>query len=498
MARKPQPRRRKASDLLQTKTGLRWAIYARLSLDKKAGTDDEGENVETQIEFLTKWIYSRDPDANIVAAYCDNDRPASGQITAANDRSEFNAMLADAKNNVFDAAVARHLDRYTRRPRELEDLLDIHDLYGVAWHCATGEINLAYPMHRAMARNMINWSAYEGDIKVERMLFTYEQRARDGRAHTGGMRCYGYTKDGTALIEHEVEVIREMRDWVLPPNPGALRALSRMLNERGERTTTGGTWSPTTIVRLLTNPRLRGARTYHDEVVAENVFPRVFSDAEFADIAAYLNDPDRSQGEPKVQALLSGGILVCGKCGQNLTSQPSNSKKPGYVCRKNPKEQGCNGTRIQAEATEAEVAAKVLSVFVSPKIRDEVRRRSGERIDAGAAEELRRLQERLADLGRQWAAGTISTEARVAAENYLKREIGKLQKAIREAQRMAGLPADLPMSPAALSQWWTSEDTTDDQRRMLIRSVLKHVVVGPTQRRGYNGFEPERLTFVWL
>jgi hypothetical protein len=91
----------------------------------------------------------------------------------------------------------------------------------------------------------------------------------------------------------------------------------------------------------------------------------------------------------------------------------------------------------------------------------------------------------------------MSREAFVAAENYLTREINKIQSCVREAQRLAGLPRDLPMTAPALAEWWTSEDTTLEQRRALIMSVLKHVVVGPTQRRGFNGFEPERLTYVW-
>jgi DNA invertase Pin-like site-specific DNA recombinase len=488
---------RRRSTQFEKRTGLRWGIYARLSEDKKRDSEDEGENVETQIEFLTKWIRYRDPDADIVKIYVDNDIPASGQVTRRNVRPEYNRMISDAKNGVIQAAAARHLDRYTRRPRELEDMLDIHDVIGTEWHCATGEINLALPAGRAMARMLIVWGAYEGDLKVERMQISNEQRAREGKVHRGGMRCYGYTDDGTALIDNEVAVIREMREWILPPTPKSVRSLCAHLSERGIGTVTGARWTPTSITRLLKNPRLRGARTYHDEVVKEEAFPRIFTDEEFAEIEAFLADPDRAQNEPKRKTLLSGGILICGRCGNSMMSQPSNSKRPGYVCRPNTKGHGCGSTRIQAEATDADVAAKVLAVYVSPKIREQVRKRTEESSDSVAAEELKRLRERLADLGRQWAAGDITTEARAAAENYLRREINAIQGRMREAQRLAGVPADLPMTPAALAEWWTAETTTLEERRAVIMSVLKHVSVGPTMRRGFTGFEPERLTYVW-
>lgn len=479
-------------------TGLRWALYARLSLDKRKGTDDEEFNVNNQIRDLTKWVHERDPQAEIVKIYVDNDIPASGKMTKRKIRDGFNTLRAEARKDMFDAAVAWHLDRYTRRPRELEDLLDIHEDHGTLWHCKTGDINLATSTGRAMARMLVTWGAYEGDLKIERMQLTYSNYAAEGRAHTGGMRCYGYTNDGTELVPEEVAVIREMREWILPPNPKSVRSLCRHLSERGIYTVAGNDWVPMSVRRLLTNPRLRGARTYHGEVVKEDAFPRIFTDAEFAEIEAFFEDPERGQGIPKTQALLSGGILVCGKCGTNLTSQPSRSKKPGYVCRTNTKGVGCGGLRIQAEPTELDVATKVLAVYASPKVREKVRRLAEEEsAEQAAATELQSLRARLEDLGRQWAAGEITSEARAAAENYLTREINKIRTRVRESRKLAALPPDLPLTPTGLAGWWTAEDTTNEQRRAVIFGVLQQIVVGPTTRRGYTGFEPERLTYVW-
>lgn len=489
-------RARRRRDQYQ-RTGLRWGIYARLSFDRRKGTDDEEFNVNNQVRALKEWIRQRDPEGVIVDVYVDNDIPASGKMTKRKIRPQFNRLRADARAGLIDAGAAWHLDRYTRRPRELEDLLDIYEDHGTLWHCKTGDINLATSTGRAMARMLVTWGAYEGDLKTERMQLTYANLAESGKAHTGGMRCYGYSDDATELIPHEVEIIREMRDHILPPNEKSVRSLCRLLTERGVRTTTGGIWQPTSVVRLLTNPRLRGARAYHGEIVAENAFPRVFTDEEFAELEAYLTDPSRGQPDTKRKNLLSGGILICGKCGHNLTAQPSNAKKPGYVCRKSNKGEGCGGLRIQAAPVEEDVTAKVLAVYLSPKVRAEVTRRWMSSADAGAAAELNKLRERLAELGRERAKGEISKEAFQAAENYLQREINKIRAQMREAQRIAGLPRDLPMTASALAEWWTAETTTLDQRRALIMSVLDHVVVGPTQRRGFNGFEQERLTYVW-
>lgn len=479
------------------RTGLRWAIYARISHDKKKNTDDEGTGVENQVEELKTWIYTRDPEADIVGIYVDNDIPASGKMTKRKNRPEFNRLRVDARNKVIQAAAAWHLDRYTRRPRELEDMIDIAESCGTLFHTMTGDIDLTTPGGRMFGRMLANWGAYEGELKVERMQLAFAAIAATGKAHSGGMRCYGYTDDDLSLIPHEVEIINEIADRALPPKAESVRSLCRELKERGVITVTGKSFTPTTIHRLLTNPRLRGARVYRGEIVKEEAFPRIFTDEKFAQIDAFMNEPDRKLfGEPRRKNLLSGGILICGRCGHNLQSQPSNSKRPGYVCRTSTYG-GCGRMRIQAEPVETDIAAKVLGVFASPRVRQQVHDLAAAEGDVSIATEIRRIEDRLAQLGREYAAGDMERIAYAAAQNMLTGDLNKLRGRLRETQMLSGLPVDLPDTPARLAVWWTDEETTLEQRRALIKSVLKHVAVGPSIRRGYNGFEPDRLTYVW-
>ncbi|MFI7467553.1 recombinase family protein [Nonomuraea sp. NPDC049646] len=480
------------------RTGLRWGIYARLSADKRKGTELEEIGVGAQIEEVRQRLISVwDPDGQIIDIYVDNDVPASGRMTKRKQRPEYRRMQADAKRGRIQAVGAYHVDRYTRRPKEFEELVDIHDAHGTIFASLHGDIDLTTPAGRLFARMLSNYGAYQGEHKVEQMKTAYAALARSGKRHSGGMRCYGYSEDDKELIAEEVDIIKEAAERVLPPNPESMRSLVREFAERGIKSSTGKDWTQTALRRLLENPRLTGRRLYRGEVVAEEVFPRVFTDEEHARIVAFLTDPGRRTFDERRTYLLSGGIALCGKCGARLQAQPSNSKRRGYVCRKRPPYAGCGGIRIMAEEFEAYVAAEVLAHYASPKVRQKIVAAASPGTEGSAAQRIAQLEERLAELGRERARGEIDPIAFRAAQNVLQDDIRKLKGKIVEAERLAGLPAQLPTTPAALAEWWLDENTSMEQQRALIMAVLDHVTVGPVIMRGNNEFEPERINFVW-
>lgn len=473
-------------------------MYARISDDRNIDTENEGIGVDNQLGVLREWVLRKDPQARIIETYIDNDIPASGKMTKRKTREQFDRARADARRGHIQACAAWHLDRYTRRPKEIEDLVEIADTHGTLWGTVTGEIDLTTAAGRLFARMLGNWAAYEGEHKTERMQLRYASDARAGKAHTGGMRCYGYTDDDTGLIPEEVAVIREMAERILPPDPESVRSLTRLLKERGVRTVLGNNWSNTSVVRVLTNPRLRGARSYHGEIVAENAFPRIFTDDEFARLSTYLLDPERKRtDEPVRKYLATGGIAICGLCGKRLQAQPSNTGRRGYVCRTSVPYGGCGKIRIQAEAFEEHIAAEVLARFASPKVRERVE--AAAHIDAGegVGERIVAIDAELAELGRDLALKRMSKIAFRAAENVLTEERNTLAARLRAAERGTALPPGLELTPASLASWWTHEETTLEQQRNLILSVLDHAVVSKAIRRGFNGYEPDRVDFIW-
>src|SRR3954467_11072402 len=109
------------------------ALYARISSDR----DGLHQGVTRQIEDC-KALAER-KNWPVAEVYVDDDTGAySGKP-----RTEYKRMLADLKDGHRDAVVVYHIDRLTRRPKELEEFLDVCSRTGVSdMATVTGDVDL--------------------------------------------------------------------------------------------------------------------------------------------------------------------------------------------------------------------------------------------------------------------------------------------------------------------------------------------------------------------
>src|SRR5699024_11139253 len=84
----------------------------------------------------------------VVKVYEDNDRSATGTKP----RPEYQAMLKACEAGEIDAVVCWAVDRLTRRPVELEHVIDMHERLGVKLATCAGDIDLGTDQGRLMAR----------------------------------------------------------------------------------------------------------------------------------------------------------------------------------------------------------------------------------------------------------------------------------------------------------------------------------------------------------
>src|SRR5260370_13861265 len=123
---------------------IRAAIYVRISHDRTGA----GLGVARQEDDCRALCQRKGWD--VVCVYCDNDVSAySGKP-----RKEWLRLLADIAAGRIDAIVCWHVDRLTRTPRELADVIDLHDQAGIQLATATGEIDLATPTRRLVSRTL--------------------------------------------------------------------------------------------------------------------------------------------------------------------------------------------------------------------------------------------------------------------------------------------------------------------------------------------------------
>ena len=121
---------------------MRAGIYVRISQDRTGA----GLGVERQADDCQQLCEAK--SWKVVEVYVDNDVSAfSGKR-----RPEWERLLADIAAGEIDAVVGWHVDRLTRSPRELEDVIDLAERHGLELATVTGDIDLGTVSGRTFAR----------------------------------------------------------------------------------------------------------------------------------------------------------------------------------------------------------------------------------------------------------------------------------------------------------------------------------------------------------
>lgn len=324
---------------------IRAAIYCRISQDR-AGA---GLGIARQ-ESDCRAVCER-RGWTVVEVYTDNDVSAySGKA-----RPSWTRLLDDVRAGRLDAVVGWHVDRLTRSPRELEDVIDMADRHGLELATVTGEVDISTPTGRLVARMLGAAARHEAEHKAERQKPQRRQAAEAGRVSGGGTRPFGFADDRVTILEEEAAVIRGCATRVLANE--SLASVCRDLLARGITGTGGRSSKVTTLRAMLMSARISGRREHKSrgsgdpkkpgpgEIVADAVWPAIISATDSDRLRALFSDKSRRTSQPGTgQTYLLSGILRCGLCGGGLVGRPK-SGTPRYVCPSTPGEQHAGRSR---------------------------------------------------------------------------------------------------------------------------------------------------------
>lgn len=467
------------------------AVYVRISQDREGA----GLGVARQEEDCTAlckrlgWKVSDVYTDNDVSAYSGKPRPA------------WSRLIEDVKTGAVDAIAAWHVDRLTRSPVELEHVIDLADRHGLKLATVTGDVDLATPTGRMVARILGATARQEAEHKGERQKRQRRQSAEAGRPNGGGTRPYGFEADRVTVIPIEADVIREAARRTLAGE--SLSSISRDLADRGVTTPKGGNWQPRTLRRLLASARISGRREHNPrptgdngtrplvgDIVADAVWPAIISPEDSDRLRAMLSDPDRQRFNPTTgRTYLLSGILRCGKCGGAMCGRPR-SGVPRYVCPNLPGGATCGGTATNTARTDDHVRDLVLIALSSPDMAERLRERSD--VDPELPASIRADEAQLEELAAAWASGDITRgewrTAREIIENRLDRNRTRLLRASATApiDTLVGDYDDL------LARW---ESLNTSQRRAVVGAVLERVDVNPADP--HKRWDPDRFVPGW-
>ena len=224
------------------------AAYCRVSTDK----DDQLNSLDAQKQFFDE--YAEKNGHHLVRIYADEG--ISG--TKIKNRVEFQRLLRDAHNGLFEMVVVKDISRFARNTVDLLNstrqlkALNIETMFLTANMTVLGNSEFVLTIFGALAQE-------ESANTSKRVKFGKKLNAQKGRVPN---IVYGYDKTpgdyfNLAINENEANTIRRIFDLYVHGGYGANK-IAIILNNDGIRTKRDCKWSQNAVARVLTNELYTG------------------------------------------------------------------------------------------------------------------------------------------------------------------------------------------------------------------------------------------------
>ena len=467
------------------------ALYQRISsaTDELGVTRQEEDNrtLATQL------------GAEIVDTYTDNNRSA---YTPGKPRLQWKRLINDIKAKRVDTLIGWAPDRFTRQTRELEDLIDVIEEYGVALHTVTAGVwDLTTPAGRMVARQIGAVARYESELKAQRITRQKQQAHQEGK-WTGGARLYGYTRSMTDLVAEEAEQVSNAARRILAGE--TTRAVVADLNSAGIQPTRGTHWIVQSLRQLMMNPRISGRNTYRGEITGEAPWPAIITPEQSDQlIRLYANPARRTNNGVIARKHVLSGFLRCAErtdsdehvCGAPMRAHTHHETRRKtqslvYRCRPNRPE-GCEKRTVTAAPVERIVFEELFTIVGDSNFLTRLAERH--QVNPAIVQAVSDDEAQLSELAEAYAARQITmkewTQARQSIENRLNSNRARLS-ASDPVKALAGFQG----TPEELSQQW--ETLTLSRKRAILGAVISHVDIYPPIKPGRR-FDPTRVHIHW-
>jgi DNA invertase Pin-like site-specific DNA recombinase len=381
------------------------AVYARASRDPR----ERRVSVNRQLKLCTDRARELWPGTP-VEQYHDNDLSAADPTVV---RPDYARLVAAIRRGDVVAIVVNEQSRLTRQPSEWEQLVVTLTKAGITKieTIRNGPVPVE-PGNRLVGRILNIIDAEEVERTKARVVAAHAMLAAEGRPSGG--KAYGYRwavgQDGRPTFEpdpDEAAAVRLMADMVLAGDSIAVIA-DRLTAEGVPTPRNAAQWHPNTVRSVLRKPTVAGLRVHRGEIVGPGRWDPIIEPEKWRAVVHRLtstvtvrmrNGKDRVvRTRPRTTSrryLLTGGLIVCGRCGAPLIAGRQFRRKGGpvkaYNCHPTSGDpNACSGLSISpADEVERHIAA-----LVKARLRS---RQAQRLLAAGRDAERGRLLAELAD-----------------------------------------------------------------------------------------------------
>lgn len=471
-----------------TETPRRAIIYARISRDR-TGAGLGVERQEAECRALAERL-----GWTVVEVITDNDTSAYKGV-----RRGYRRLLAELEAGRADAVLALHDDRLHRSPAELEGFIDLVEARGIAVHFAwSGPVDVSTSAGRFNARIAASIARRESEHRSERVRAARGQMAEQGR-WAGGDRPFGYNSDGKTLHEVESIVLRAGIEMLL--EGASLRAIRRMFNDTGLRTTRKGKeWDSLAVADVLRRPRNAGQMVHQGQVKRDGAWPAVMTVEELRAVNDILDQQARRTTPGNQPRWLGSMIYRCGRegCDDTLVVGTSGSagRQPSYRCQSSVRAGGAKHVTRAARTLDAYVTESILHRLEQPGFAELYVRQSAPTVDVAAIRrELADIDRDRTELAARRGASRISWDQFDAMNDELAARHGVAEAALAAAVRTS--PVAHLVSSTDPRATWKGYDL--DRRREVLRAVVTVTVLPAGRGRQPDGsyFDESRIVLDW-
>ncbi|MGO2780087.1 recombinase family protein [Glutamicibacter arilaitensis] len=458
-------------------------IYARISSD----IDGTALGVARQLEDCTREAERR--GWSIVDRFVDNNVSASNGRA----RPEYVRMIEAIENGTIGAVIVWDVDRLTRTPAELETFIDLADRHDLALASVGGEMDLATPQGRLLARMKGSVARHEVEQQSRRLKRKFDQLAASGEPH--GPVPFGYRRvdqigeDGRkfrqdVLHEEEAAIVR---DWYSRVADGeTLRSIANDMNARGLRTHSGKLWLGAVIGRMLRREAYLGLRKHRGQVVGPGNWAPLIDQETFDRAFAILSDPKRIPPRGREPRYLGSGIYKCGKCGGAMrpivqAKENKHRRAPAYGCS------ACQRTVRIMEPLDEWVERIVVGRLSRPDAALDLSRDPSRLREAMTARDA--IVARMDSAADEYADGTITVRQLTRITERLKAELSAAEGRVTMEQPFRILDG---MVGSGAAEAWAAASM--ERRRAVLRELVDITILPAGV--GVK-FSPEQVRFEW-
>lgn len=481
---------------------MRAVMYCRISQDRTGaglGVDRQQEDCEALAE-RNGW--------DVVETYVDNDVSA---YRKGKKRPGYQRMMADLDQGTATIVVAWHTDRLHRSVTELEGYIDLCEKRGVSTYTVqAGELDLATPTGRMVARMLGNVARYESEHKGARVARARQQKAMAGE-WAGGNRPFGWGMptggtrkkadrqtgeevevpelDMTEVVPAEAEALLLWTDTIL--SGGSIRGLVQWCADKGVTTTRGNRITHVDMRDMLMRPRNAGIAIYRGEEVGRGQWKAIVPEEKFRAVVAVLMDPSRRTNSGAQPKWVGSMLYLCGRdCGQGMTVTQSGGRRyPSYRCPT-----GHGGGR-RAEIVDQYVEDVVVERLLADDAHDLLLPSADDVDVAGLQAEGEEIRQRMKTLGGQFGGGLLELGPFTEGMNVARAQLdGVTRQLARAATRdpLVGLVGAKDPRKA-----WRALEL--DRQRNVLRALVEVTLMPPRQGRMPDGgyFDYDAVVVDW-